>query len=160
MWGAITGRAATLAEYRADLIKWEGYRLTQYGRGAREPALVGIGHRLSRAELAVHPSHRYTPLEVESLFNRDLARALDACRRAFPSFDHQRTEVQLVLVGLTWCCGVNGITKWKDLQLAIKWRAPNLAQYALASSKWFGQVGSTRANAYRHTLYTQLTLTP
>ncbi len=154
LFGALNGRAASpsVADYRADLIKWEGLKLTQYGRGQREPALVGIGHKLTRAELVAHPSTQYTTMEVDALFYHDLARSIEAARRVFHTFDEQSAEVQMVLVGLAFTCGPKGLTKWMVLQWAVDHGYADLAQTTLSISLWYQQVSPARASWYRAVL--------
>lgn len=60
----------SVEETKAYLIKVEGYRKDVYYGSAREPYLVGIGHRLTKEEVA-SGRKSYTDAEIHSMFVRD-----------------------------------------------------------------------------------------
>lgn len=145
--GNASAAPATTADYEAYFRTHEGVRYKVYGRGPREPYLVGYGHRLTYAERRAHPNPIYTHNEVMQFFYADLARAIEVARAMFKTFDEQPAQVQIILTSLAYQCGPTGMRKWKGLAFAIDRELYVLAANEIGRSLWYRkQVSATRAN--------------
>lgn len=141
----------TLDQARAFLVQFEGYRLVPYRDGAH--ISVGIGHNLT-----VHGERvksRYTALEVERMFRRDLVWALDACRAGVRDFDDLPERVQLVALGVCWTVGRTGFHRFTNFRRALSYRAYNSAAHELSRTPWARQVGEHRSRHHIHVLLAQ-----
>ena len=145
---ALTGAVQavpSVEETKAYLIKVEGYRKDVYYGSSREPYLVGIGHRLTKEEVA-SGRKSYTDAEIHSMFVRDYNLAVQACRRAFVSFDKHPKEVQLVLIDLAYSVGPTGLMGFVKMRSAIDDFCYQRAAHELVESRWATQVQISRVN--------------
>lgn len=145
-------RQPTTAQYKVILEHFEGVRYRVYGRGPKEPYVVGIGHNLTPAERRAHPSLVYTRTEIDAFFYADLSRAIGACRRFFKTFDEQPAPVQIALVNIAYCVGPTGLKDWKDLKLGIDNYLYEIAYNAVGNSQWYWDVQPSRANWVAQTI--------
>lgn len=140
----------TFQAIKDSILRWEGYRVRPYrDRGA---ICVGVGHNLSAARERVKPL--YTAIEIEQYFCADVAWSLDAARSGIDRFDELPQDVQLVVFNIVFSVGRAGFERFRELRLALGYRAYGGAATALGTSLWYRQVASDRANwAYRILLY-------
>lgn len=131
--------APSPARIRAELVKWEGYRLVPYRDGAHWS--VGIGHNLT---VNRQPARRYSPAEVERFFLADVSWALDACRKGISDFDDLPEQVQLVCISVAFGVGRTGFDRFRNFRLAMSYRAYDSAASELRLSKWATQVSPAR----------------
>lgn len=142
--GGPLAAAPSVATVRAHLIEHEGYRLTPYRDGPGYS--VGIGHSLSANGERV--KQRYTRAEVERLFLRDYAWALDSVRKGIRDFDDLPERAQLVALGVAWTTGRVGFERFIDFCRCLGYRAFDSAAIELRLSKWATQVSPKRVAAY------------
>lgn len=126
--------AASYAEYYQNLKQSEGYRNKPY-RDSHGWA-VGIGHFSPKK----FPKSYYTDAEIESLFKRDLSKAISLAKQTFPSFDKQPDRVKIILVSLSFNMG-NGVKDFVKFRKYIEKRDYNKAAAELKDSKWYSQTG-------------------
>ena len=142
------GAPPVTSQYRADLIKWEGYRSQVYSRGIREPYLVGIGHKLTDAERRANGfKSTYSHAQINQFFYFDLNRSVEACRRAFRLFDKHPASVQIALVNIAFTCGPTGLLQWVRLRAAIDRKDYVAASKEIRNSRWAYQVQPARVRA-------------
>lgn len=140
-------QAQTLSEAQIYLKHWEGYKLTPYHCPSGN-LTVGIGHKLKREEIKT----KYTDFEVYRFFVWDYAIAKEVAEKTFKNFNSHPEDVKLVLISIIFTVGPKGITKFKNLIIALQYKSYEVAAIELADSKWFYQVGATRANHHYRTL--------
>lgn len=137
---AMRGAPITVEQARQHLIQWEGYHLTPYRDGSSWS--VGIGHNLTAHGEVKRP--RYSHLEVQRMFLKDLAWSLDALRKSIRAFDDLPQDVQLVALSVVWTTGRTGFNRFTSFRRALSYRAFNGAAHELALSRWAKQVSPSR----------------
>ena len=137
--------------YRAELIRWEGFSLVSYADNGFISA--GIGHNLTSGRNKGNPKYkagqRFTALEVESFFIGDLANALQFARKGVKNFDSLPDEAKLITISLIFTTGGEGFLKFKNFRLALSHRMFNLAANELGMSKWAKQLPNRAQNHIR-----------
>lgn len=141
----------SLETYKREMIKWEGIKFAPYADG--KCFTSGIGHNLNAHREKLKP--RYSTLEVDRWFYKDLSLALDAANAGIRDFDDLPDEVQLMVIGLIWTVGPTGFKRFINLRRALSWRAYEAAAIELLDSKWATQVSPARVRHYRHILQSQ-----
>lgn len=141
--------APSWAKCRAELIRWEGYRVIPYRDG--ESWSVGIGHNLTANGQT--PKSYYSPAEIDRFFANDLSWALDACRQGVRNFDALPERVQLVAIGVAFGVGRTGFHKMHSFRKALTERNFPAARTALKGYRWAKQVSPTRLQNYLRNLH-------
>ena len=133
--------AVSHEDYRAHLIRFEGYKTTAY-KDSRGNWTVGIGHRIrtDKGE-PVKIGVKRSAVEIEALFRTDLGAAIDDCRALMPEFDRKPKRVKLVLVSLAFNLGRENLRKFNRFISAVNGSDYFTAAKELRDSKWYKQVG-------------------
>lgn len=146
---ALRGAPVSADAIKRHLVEWEGYSLVPYRDGPGWSA--GIGHSLT---MHGHPVRsRYTAAQVDRWFREDVSWALDACRRGIERFDDLPHDVQIVCVGIAFGVGRTGFDRFRNLRLALSYRAYRSAASELRLSRWATQVSPVRRDYYVSVLH-------
>lgn len=115
-----------------DLNRDEGLSLKPY-RCTSGKLTIGIGRNLDDFGI--------TEAEAICLEENDIARAVEACRRLFPSWDSMTDARQEALANMAFNLGENGLAKFKQMRAAIEAGDWHTASQAVLSSRYAYQVG-------------------
>lgn len=133
--------AQTEADYRRELVKYEGYSEVSYrDKGGYS---TGIGHHIYGTV-----KHDYSPQEIEAFFQADLKRNLRTCRETIYRFDSLPIRVKYVCLGIAWGVGDLGFIRFEKFRAALSHRNYKHAAKELKHSEWFHQVSARRSSNY------------
>ena len=117
---------------KGDLNRDEGLRLKPYLCPAGKTT-IGIGRNLDDVGI--------TEAEALYLLENDIARAVEACRRLFPTWDSMTDARQEALANMAFNLGEAGLGKFKQMRAAIEADDWHTASQAVLSSRYAYQVG-------------------
>ncbi len=131
---------------------WEGFEARAYWDVKQWS--VGYGTHIDDQTTANYGVTKDSTIDEAlgvKMLTADIQGALGRAKEVFASFDEQPTEVQLILVDLTYNLGDHGVTRFRRFIKAIEQKSYAGAALELATSSWYGQVGR-RGKNHVHTL--------
>ena len=111
---------------------------------------VGIGHKVletdAEAALPIHGTHDDVPDEecisearCYELFQEDVQIAINGCEQIYGIWEELPQEVQHILVNMCFQLGQGGLSKFKNLRVAIEDYQWQRASEEMMDSRWAGQ---------------------
>ena len=111
---------------------------------------VGIGHKVlatdAEAALPIHGTHDDVPDEecisearCYELFQEDVQIAINGCEQIYDNWEELPQEVQHILVNMCFQLGQGGLSKFKNLKVAIEDYQWQRASEEMMDSRWAGQ---------------------
>ena len=111
---------------------------------------VGIGHKVletdAEAALPIHGTHDDVPDEESisearcyELFQEDVQIAINGCEQIYDNWEELPQEVQHILVNMCFQLGQGGLSKFKNLKVAIEDYQWQRASEEMMDSRWAGQ---------------------
>ena len=111
---------------------------------------VGIGHKVletdAEAALSIHGTNDDVPDEESisearcyELFQDDVQIAIDGCEKIYGNWEELSQEVQHILVNMCFQLGQRGLSKFKNLKVAIEDYQWQRASEEMMDSRWAGQ---------------------
>ena len=101
--------------------------------------LKGVGSDLS---LILSGQQELTDEQIYSLFKEDLEIAIIDARKFLPNFDQQPTEMQAVLINMSFNMGYPTLSGFVNFRQALLNKNYQVAADEMIDSKWYGQVGN------------------
>ncbi len=150
-FSSLESKAETLEE---QLIRHEGYKTSRYYDTKGIPT-IGVGFNLTRPDasnLVQKVGADYTQVlegkqtlnatQIKNLLNYDITNAVKSARQIVRSYDNQPTQVQEIIVNMTFNLGPEGFKKFKKTISAIEAKDYETAAKEMENSNWYNQVGN------------------
>lgn len=137
----------TAATFRPYITRWEG--CTHHPVWRDDERTVGIGHNTANDS---DWEDTYSDADIEALYQRDYARALDACRAEVAAFDWLPLDARMVTLSLEWTVGRHGLHLFRVFRAAMGKRDYERAAAELFSAQWATQVSRARLTDHMHRL--------
>ena len=111
---------------------------------------VGIGHKVletdAEAALPIHGTYDdvdddqcISEARCYELFQEDVQIAIDGCEKIYGNWEELSQEVQHILVNMCFQLGQGGLSKFKNLKVAIEDYQWQRASEEMMDSRWAGQ---------------------
>ncbi len=137
-----------------QLIRHEGYKTNRYYDTKGIPT-IGVGFNLTRPDasnLVQKVGADYTKVldgkqalndvQIKYILSQDIANAVKDAKKIVKSYDNQPTQVQEIIVNMTFNLGSAGFRKFKKTISAIEARDYETASKEMENSNWYNQVGN------------------
>jgi len=95
---------------------------------------IGVGRNLTDKPLS--------PIEIDFLFENDLAEAVEDCRRMYQNFDALNDVRREVLVNMMFNMGFTTMRQFRKMRSAVEREDFEDAALEMLDSKWSQQVGA------------------
>lgn len=132
-----------LEQIHDDIVRHEGCVAKIY-LDSEGLETFGIGHLVIKSD-PEYGKPVGTPVSerrVTQAFSADLSSAIKDCEQLFPMLDTYPTDVQRVLVNMTFNLGKSRFSKFKKMRAAVICRDFETAADEMMDSKWYRQVGN------------------
>ena len=109
---------------------------------------VGVGHKIIKEDPEWNlPIGSYVKEDrIIALFSKDCETAVNGAKAVLPFFDELPTDVQNILVEMTFQMGISGLKKFKKMIEALKYRDYYTASVEMLDSKWKKQTPNRAKN--------------